>query len=151
MKKWLSIVLCCVLCLSLGSNVCAEDGGECIDGSYLTYDDSSEVTVGSMTRGMYLKSGTSIINKQGTGKIGAGGSTVGQQVVSKITVVVQVERLENGRWYTYGSSWTATNYNSAYVTTSKIKTVPRGYYYRVRSTHYANSDVSTSCTNGIYI
>lgn len=151
MKKCISIMLCFMLCLGLGSRALASDNEECIDGSYLTSEDSSEVTVGAMTRGIYLKSGTSIINKQSTGKIGAGGSTVGQKVVDKIIVVVQVERLINGRWCAYDSSWTATKYNSAYVSTSKVKSVPTGYYYRVRCTHYANSDVSTSCTNGIYI
>ncbi|XCP85440.1 DUF6147 family protein [Roseburia hominis] len=151
MKKLISVILCFMLCLGMGNKAMAVENEECIDGSYLTNDDSSEVTVGAVSRGIYLKSGTSIINKQGTGKIGAGGDTVGQKIVSKITVVVQVERLENGRWYTYGSSWSATNYNSAYVSTSKVKTVATGYYYRVRCTHYANSDVSTSCTNGIYI
>jgi len=151
MKKWISIMLCFILCLGLENKVLAADYNEYVDGSYLTNDDSSEVTVGATTRGVYLGSGSSTINKQGTGKIGAGGNTVGRKVVDKISVVVQVERLVGGYWRTYGSAWTATNYNSAYVSTSKVKTVPTGYYYRVVCTHYANSDVSYSFTNGIYI
>ena len=113
-------------------------------------DDSSEATVGSMSRGVYLKSGSSNIVRAGTGKIGAGGNTVGQKTVSKITVIVTVERLLNGKW-AYYTSWKETNYNSVYVSSSKTLSVPTGYYYRVCCTHYANSDVSDSFTNGIYI
>ena len=131
-------------------NVQAADGQECVDGSYLTNDDSSEVTVGSMSRGIYLKSGSSNIVRAGTGKIGAGGNTVGQKTVSKITVNVTVERLLNGKW-AYYTSWMKTNYNSVYVSSSKTLSVPTGYYYRVCCTHYANSDVSDSYTDGIYI
>ncbi|MFR3413889.1 MAG: DUF6147 family protein [Coprococcus sp.] len=116
----------------------------------MTNDDSSEVTVGSMSRGIYLKSGSSNIVRAGTGKIGAGGNTVGQKTVSKITVNVTVERLLNGKW-AYYTSWTETNYNSSYVSSSKTLSVPTGYYYRVYCIHYANSDVSDSFTNGIYI
>ena len=103
-----------------------------------------------MSRGVYLKSGSSTITKVGPGKIGAGGNTVGQKVVSKITVDVTVERYVDGKWRYY-TSWLETNYNSAYVSTSKTLSVPTGYYYRVGCVHYANSDVSDSFTNGIYI
>lgn len=131
-------------------DVLAADELECVDGSYLLMDEFSEVTVGSMTRGIYLKSGSSMISKEGTGKLNASGDTVGQMKVSKISVTVRVERLVNGRWQAY-TSWSATNYNSAYVSTTKTLTVPSGYYYRVYSTHTAGSDSSGSFTDGIYI
>ena len=146
----LTMVMVCTLFISTQQNVQAADGQECVDGSYLTNDDSSEVTVGSMSRGVYLKSGSSNIVRAGTGKIGAGGNTVGQKTVSNITVIVTVERLLNGKW-AYYTSWIETNYNSSYVSTSKTLSVPTGYYYRVCCTHYANSDVSDSYTDGIYI
>ena len=121
-----------------------------IDGSYLLDTDSSEVTVGSMTRGVYLKSGSSTINKQGTGLIGAGGDTTGQKVVDKIAVLVRVQRLVDGKWQYY-TSWSASKENSYYVSTSKVLSVPTGYYYRVSCTHYAGSDVTDSFTDGLYI
>ena len=145
-----AMIMACTLLIGAQQNVQAADGQECVDGSYLTNDDSSEVTVGSMSRGIYLKSGSSNIVRAGTGKIGAGGNTVGQKTVSKITVNVTVERLLNGKW-AYYTSWTETNYNSSYVSSSKTLSVPTGYYYRVYCIHYANSDVSDSFTNGIYI
>ena len=145
-----AMIMVSTLLIGAQQNVQAADGQECVDGSYLTNDDSSEVTVGSMSRGIYLKSGSSNIVRAGTGKIGAGGNTVGQKTVSKITVNVTVERLLNGKW-AYYTSWTETNYNSSYVSSSKTLSVPTGYYYRVYCIHYANSDVSDSFTNGIYI
>lgn len=146
----LSIVMIVFLALGTSNTVMAEEDLPSVDGSYLTEDESSEVTVGSMTRGVYLKSGSSMISKAGTGKITAGGDTVGQTIVSKISVTVRVQRLVNGNWQEY-TSWSATKYNSAYVSTSKTLSVPRGYYYRVYSIHTAASDSSGSYTNGIYI
>lgn len=146
----MAMVMVCALLIGTQKNVQATDIAECVDGSYLTNDDSSEVTVGSKSRGIYLKSGSSNIVRAGTGKIGAGGNTVGQKVVSKITVDVTVERYVNGKWGYY-TSWVETNYNSVYVSTSKTLSVPTGYYYRVYCVHYANSDVSDSYTDGIYI
>ena len=146
----MAMVMVCALLIGTQKNVQATDIPECVDGSYLTNDDSSEVTVGSKSRGIYLKSGSSNIVRAGTGKIGAGGNTAGQKVVSKITVDVTVERYVNGKWGYY-TSWVETNYNSVYVSTSKTLSVPTGYYYRVYCVHYANSDVSDSYTDGIYI
>ena len=103
-----------------------------------------------MTRGVYLKSGSSTINKQGTGLIGAGGDTTGQKVVDKIAVLVRVQRLVDGKWQYY-TSWSASKENSYYVSTSKVLSVPTGYYYRVSCTHYAGSDVTDSFTDGLYI
>ena len=130
-SKILSLIMVmfmvCTLFISTQKNVKAADVPECVDGSYLTNDDSSEVTVGSTSRGIYLKSGSSNIVRAGTGKIGAGGNTVGQKVVSKITVDVTVERYMNGKWGYY-TSWVQTNYNSAYVSTSKTLSVPTKLY-----------------------
>ncbi|MGN8850837.1 DUF6147 family protein [Bariatricus sp. HCP28S3_C2] len=154
MKRSKSLLLVLVLTLGMlvvpSKEVKAAELGECIDGSYLIEDDSSEGEDVKITRGMYLKSGTSSIAEVGTGKIAASGKTVGQIVVSKISVVVRVEKLVNGSWQAY-TTWSATEYNSAYVSASKTLSVPIGYYYRVYSTHTANSDVSGSYTNGIHI
>ena len=116
-----------VLSLGLSVDTKAADEPVRIDGSYLLDTDSSEVTVGSMTRGVYLKSGSSTINKQGTGLIGAGGDTTGQKVVDKIAVLVRVQRLVDGKWQYY-TSWSASKENSYYVSTSKVLSVPTGYY-----------------------
>ena len=153
MKKRISFLLTLMLITTLfmfpAKDVNASDE-ECIDGSYLLDEDFSEGTSVGKKRGIYLKSGSSTIVKEGTGKIGAGGTTVGQSTVSKIAITVRVEKLVNGSWTAY-TSWTATKYNALYVSTSKVLSVPIGYYYRVYSTHTANSDVSGSFTDGIHI
>lgn len=146
----LSLIMICGLFFGPILTVNAADEPECVDGSYLVNEDSSEVTVGSKTRGIYLKSGSSTLTREAAGKLSAGGNTVGQMVVSKIAVNVKIQKLVNGSWQYY-DSWTTTNYNSAYVSSSKTKYVPTGYYYRVCCNHSANSDVSGSFTNGLYI
>lgn len=154
MKRIVTFLLTIAMITGLAYISCdklqAAETEECIDGSYLIEDEFSEGEAVNITRGIYLKSGTSTISEVGTGKIAAGGRTVGQTTVSKISVYVYVERLTNGSWETY-TSWSATNYNAAMVSTSKTLTVPIGYYYRVCCTHRANSDVSGSYTNGIHI
>lgn len=102
------------------------------------------------TRGVYLQNGYSQISKVGSGKIAVGGGTTAQKVVTEVSINVNVERKVNGYWEHY-TSWTVTKNNAIAVTSSKTLTVPKGYYYRVKCVHYANSDVSSSYTNGIYI
>ena len=154
MKRFLSAILAVVMVctLTFGTTSVAEAKEEpiIVDGSVLTDEESSIVTVEPLTRGLYLKSGSSTIVEAGSGKIAVGGDTVGQKVVSKIAVYVRVQRLVGGSWAAY-TSWSATKTNAAYVGTSKTYTVPKGYYYRVYCTHTAESDVSGSYTNGLYI
>lgn len=146
----LMITMISGLVFASNNKVLAAETGECVDGSYLIEEDCSEGEAVNRTRGMYLKSGTSSIVKESTGKITAGGRTVGQITVSEIAVYVSVERLVNGSWETY-TTFSAKKYNSALVSSSKTLNVPIGYYYRVYSTHKANSDISDSYTNGIHI
>ena len=155
MKKAIAMILTLVLILSLGTagtmQAKAADDLICVDGSYLL--DEAEESVGDMeisTWGYYLKSGSCTINEPASGKIGVGGSTTAQRVVSEISVYVKVQRLVNGYWENY-HSWSAVKTNAAYVSTSKTLTVPTGYYYRVCCTHYAGSDSGTSNTNALYI
>lgn len=149
-KMFFLSMLIMAICLVNVSGAKAADESECVDGSYLVEDEYSEGNAVNITRGIYLGSGSSTITKEGTGKIGAGGKTIGQTTVATISITVRVEKLVNGSWTTY-TTWSATKYNSPYVSTSKVLSVPIGYYYRVYSTHMANSDVSDSFTNGIHI
>lgn len=154
MKKLYSVILIMALAfggiINVNSTVKASDTGQCIDGSYLSTGDSSEVTVGSDARGIYLRSGSSSMVKAGTGRITAGGTTVAQKIVSDVSITVRVERLVNGRWQIY-TSWSATRYNAGAVSTSKTLSVPTGYYYRTHSIHSANSDSSSSASSGLWI
>ncbi len=101
-------------------------------------------------RGQYLQSGSSSIGQIGSGKIKVSGTTIAQKLVSKIKVSVMVERKVGNDWLSY-TSWSASDTNAYALTTSKTLTVPKGYYYRVRSVHSANTDVGDSNTSAIYV
>ena len=101
-------------------------------------------------KGKYLQKGVSSIGQIGPGKIKVSGTTVAQQLVSTIKISVMVERQVNGEWLSY-TSWNASDTNAYALTTSKTMYVPRGYYYRVRSVHSANSDAGHSNTSAILV
>ena len=77
MKKLRAVLVVSILILGVmvipSKRVQAADVGECIDGSYLIDENNSEREDTKITRGMYLKSGTSSITEVGTGKIVASG------------------------------------------------------------------------------
>lgn len=155
MKRMISIMMAAMMLgiLAIGTvdmEVKASDEETCIDGSYLTDEEASEGIIDSLTWGIYLKSGSSLISDAGSGKITVTGSTVAQKTVSKVAVYVRVQRLLDSKWASY-TSWSASATNDYYVRTTKTISVDKGYYYRVYCTHVAESDSSSSSTNGIYI
>ena len=124
-----------------------------VSGQMVSAAEESAEQIGYITvqpRGVYLQIGYSKISKPGDGKITPGGSTTAQKVVSEVSINVNVERRVGSSWKHY-TSWTSTKNNTIAVTSYKTLTVPKGYYYRVKCVHYANSDVSSSITGGLYI
>ena len=103
----------------------------------------------SINRGVYLAEGVSIINDAGGGKIGCGGITTAA-VKCKVSVTSIVEKKVNGSWAQV-TSWTSTNTYAYTASISKYLSVGSGYYYRVRSTHYASTDVSSSYTGALWM
>ena len=103
----------------------------------------------TQTWGVYLSQGISIINDAGGGKIGWGGVT-NAATRCKVGVAAIVEKKVNGSWTRVTSS-TVTNNNALTASISKTLSVGSGYYYRVRCTHSANSDVSSSYTEGMWM
>ena len=99
------------------------------------------------TRGVYLSNVRSMIAKISNTMIGVGGSTTAA-VKCKVTVTSIVERYVNGKWARV-TSWSATDENAFAVTLSKSLIVATGNTYRVRSAHYAATDVSSSYTDNL--
>lgn len=99
------------------------------------------------TWGVYLGSGISIINDSGGGKIGWGGSTYAARTC-KVSITCIVERYSGGSWYRVTSATTTTQ-SGLLASVSKITPVGSGYYYRVRSSHYASTDYSSSSTDAL--
>lgn len=126
--------------------------GKVIDGSELTHDDESVGYDTKITRGVDLMTGYSKCTKLAEGKIYAGGTTIARQVVDSVQIAVLVERAkEEDKEWSYYDNWYKENKNNNRVMSNRTLYVDGGYYYRVRCTHAANSDVSSSFTDGIYI
>ena len=152
-RRMMALLLTMVMCLTtmfcLGYEVKAEDVGEDIEFSELLTEEALIGYAQPTTRGVYLMEGNSIINKISSTKIGAGGTTTAA-IKCKVTVCPFVERLVNGSWV-HVTSWTVTNASAFSAMASKSITVSTGYYYRVRCSHYAGSDGSTSSTSALWM
>ncbi|WP_070088575.1 DUF6147 family protein [Merdimonas faecis] len=123
-----------------------------LDGSELTHDNESVGDDVKITRGEDLMAGYSKVVRLGPGKIYAGGTTIAAHTVERIKVSVMVERAQEGdtEW-TFYDSWKKENENTDRVGSNRTLEVEGGYYYRVRCTHSANDDVSSSFTDGVYV
>ena len=126
--------------------------GKVIDGSELTHEEESIGYDTKITRGEDLLTGYSKCTKLGDGKIYAGGTTIAAQVVESVQIVVIVERAkEDDTEWSYYDDWRKENKNTNRAMSNRTLYVDGGYYYRVRCTHVANSDMSSSFTNGVYV
>lgn len=125
--------------------------GEDLDYSYFTADNALFGYINAQTRGIYLASGDSAISKISSYKIGAAGeTTAATRCDVEVVVIVERYNMEMDRWG-FITSWTAEKEDALYVAISKSLVVDSGYYYRVRSLHYAGSDASSSYTNALYV
>lgn len=158
MKKRKIMSVCFALLLMMNmllistTNVKASSNDPILDGSYLTHDDESIGYDMKITRGEDLLTGYSKCVRLGPGKIYAGGTTIAEHTVDSVQVAVIVERAqEDDTEWSYYDSWQKENLNMDRVASNRSLDVEGGYYYRVRCTHAANSDMSSSFTDGIYI
>jgi hypothetical protein len=58
-------------------------------------------------------------------------SVEGISSTTKVSTVLQLQRLTSGAWNDYGSPWTATA-NSRYLFTNGTRSVASGYTYRLK-------------------
>lgn len=130
--------------------VLAEETCEDISMEELKVDGALIGQIQNQTWGVYLASGESVINKISSSKVGAGGTTnAAKKCTVRITSILE-KKNSSGNWVRV-MSWTQTNEDSFYAGISKSVTVPSGYYYRVRSYHYASTDSATSYTNALWV
>ena len=151
-KKLTAFLLACMMCISgiwYGNvEVRAEElQGEAIDYSYLMGEGALIGYTQMQTRGVYLSSGSSSITKISESKIGAGGMT-NAAVKCDVAITSIVERYVNGTWARV-TSWSQTNENAYTAAISRSLIVATDNIYRVRSAHYAETDVSSSFTNNL--
>jgi hypothetical protein len=145
-KKIVMFFTACSIIVSMGLANVSQVKAE----SNLTKDVMAEGSTSENVRGQYLMEGTTTIRNAGKGIVAAGGDTTAQRIVDKVQVAVIVEQYNNGSW-SQVYTWRETAYNTAIASTSKVLNVPRGYYYRARGIHSANTDVANSFTNGIWM
>lgn len=150
-RKLTALVLALMVCVcgfwNGNTEVHAEEIGEDIDFSYLLTDEALIGYAESQTWGYYLSEGYSIINKAATNKIGAGGITNATRLC-KVGITSIVERQTTTGWARV-TSWTNTVASGYSAMISKSLIVGTGYNYRVRSTHYAGTDGSSSWTGAL--
>lgn len=128
----------------------ADSGSEDVELSEIMTEDALIGYATSQTWGAYFENGYSIINKISSTKIGAGGVTnAAVRCTVKVNAIVE-RKNASGTWARV-TSWSVTNQNAYSAMASKSITVSSGYYYRVRSHHYAGSDSATSFTDALWV
>lgn len=145
-----SIIFCVTGIMQWSFMVNAEGGSEDIDMSLLMSEDAVIGYADVQTWGVYLANGTSVINKISSSKVGAGGTT-NASVKCNVSITSILERKNSSGSWERVTSWSQTNASSFYAGISKSVTVPSGYYYRVRSYHYASTDTASSYTNALWV
>lgn len=157
MRKKIVSALCALalmfgLIWSTGVDVEASDNVPMLDGSYLTHETESIGQDVKITRGADLLEGYSKLVRRGPGVIYAGGTTIAAHTVESVQVTVLVERArdENDEWH-FVDGWHKENTNADLVSSNKRLEVEGGWYYRVRCTHSAGNDMSSSYTDGLYV
>lgn len=153
MKKKIlkSIIICSLSVIAILSNHVTSNASTIkstpIEFSYLMTNDALISYSDVQPYGVYLLNGSSIINRMGTGKIGWGGAT-NAAIRCKVSITSMVERKTSTGW-AFVTAYTQTNQNAFSAMISRSLYVSTGNQYRVRSTHYANTDVSTSFTDAL--
>lgn len=157
MKKRVVSVICTLmlmfgLMMSTGLDLKASDSRPMLDGSYLTNETESIGTDTKITRGENLQIGYSKLRVLSPGVIYAGGTTIGQHTCESVQITVLVERAKwDDEEWEFVDIWHKENTNADLVSTSKRLEVEGDWYYRVRCTHSADGDMSSSFTDGLYV
>lgn len=150
-KKLVAILLALAFSVcgfwDLNSESFAQEDENNTDMSYLMTENSLIGYTENMTRGIYLVNGFSVINRISSTKIGAGGVTNASQYC-KVSVTAIVERETSAGWERV-TSWTTTSNYGITAAVDRSLNVGTGYYYRVRSLHYAGTDGSSSWTDAL--
>lgn len=128
--------------------------GKYIGNSLLTTNTEVEDTTTVLTRGNILNKGTAKCTNAGNGEVIATGITLAHQECDNIRMVISLDQLDAGEWYTY-DSWDVSKQNANMFMKSFTVPVEKGYFYRVRGSHVAEKgDVIESvetCTDGLWI
>ncbi|MDD3339716.1 MAG: DUF6147 family protein [Lachnospiraceae bacterium] len=132
------------------------DVGKIVNGSELILSDEAEDSSQSLSRGVYLASGTVKLSNDGNSSVLMFGMTSCNKVSEKVYLNVYLEQLddETQSWYTY-KYWNFNTVNDYSLTKTLRYTVPSGHWYRMRGAHVAITgsivESTTTTTDGIWI
>lgn len=157
-KKIAQTLIALVLMLSMTSTIYAETDiyeiGDVVDGSLLTNDSESEVSIINPARGNILNQGTTRLTNKGNGVVNVYGAVFGSVVCDKLILDMTLQRLQNGIWVDV-QYFSDTAYNQALLTNSYNTSVTKGYYYRVKAACVAQkgstSESKMPITDGLWI
>ena len=164
MKKRILSMVCslAIVCTMMMTSVINAEASDTkpkkVDGSYLTEEESSTGTTSDrMARGYYLMDGVCTISKAGLTRVYAYASTTANQEVEYMATIVYVDQYQEDldEWWQV-DWWMEESHDDVFLSTAKVVTVDRGYYYRVRANHIAGTaagayDESASVTDGIML
>lgn len=157
-KRILSFIL--ALCMIIGMCMTAyasesePELGDIVDGSLLTNETSSEITIYNRARGNILDRGVARVSEIGSGRINAYGAVMAAVNCDTLRLVINIQRLEGGSWVNI-KTYTDTASNTSLLTKSYNYSVAKGYYYRVRAGCVAikagTTETQIPITDGIWI
>lgn len=156
-KRVVSLICSIILFFSMGISVKAadfEDLGKVVDGSKLTIDKESTVSLENIAKGNILNKGIASIANNGNGEVNVSGSVLAGVVCDKLLLKMTLQRYSGGYWEDI-KYFSDTRYNHSMLTKSYNVSVAKGYYYRVKAgcAAYKGSTTETKMpiTNGIWI
>lgn len=156
-KRVASLICSIILFFSMGISVKAadfEDLGKVVDGSKLTIDKESTVSLENIARGNILNKGIASIANNGNGEVNVSGSVLAGVVCDKLLLKMTLQRYSGGYWEDI-KYFSDTRYNHSMLTKSYNVSVAKGYYYRVKAgcAAYKGSTTETKMpiTDGIWI
>lgn len=154
-NRILGILSVFILSISFATSVMADTlEKSIIDGSQLSQEKVSTVSIDNIGRGNILNRGTASVGDNGNGTANVYGAVIGSVVCDKMILELTLQRYSNGAWVNV-KSFSDTAYNTSLLTKSYNVKVTKGYYYRVKAACIAQKNgVSESrmpVTNGVLV
>ncbi|HJD12715.1 MAG TPA: hypothetical protein IAA03_02785 [Candidatus Ruminococcus avistercoris] len=164
-RRWLKLggllIIAIIVMCGFSPEIYAESEKEVMEIEVPVYHDLTETETEVsdyaqvLQKGAYLSGGSVKLVDKGSGKISIYGSTNGYQRCDTVYLNIYLERSTNGRnFYSY-LSWEYSASNVSSLSKSFTKSVPKGYYYRLRGYHAAKEggvkESTSTTTSGLYI
>ena len=164
-RRWLKLggllIIAIIVMCGFSPEIYAESEKEVMEIEVPVYHDLTETETEVsdyaqvLQKGAYLSGGSVKLVDKGSGKISIYGSTNGYQRCDTVYLNIYLERSTNGRnFYSY-LSWEYSASNVSSLSKSFTKSVPKGYYYRLRGYHAAKEggvkESTSTITGGLYI